>query len=47
MIPTSKKIRWLEDRSVLSTSDPNALERKRLYPVLVSFQTILYAISPH
>lgn len=47
MIPTSKQIRWLEDRSVLSPSDPNAIERKRLYPVLVSFQTVLYTISPH
>ncbi|GGO96035.1 Abi family protein [Actinomyces gaoshouyii] len=25
----------------------NTLERKRLYPVLVSLQTILYTISPH
>lgn len=47
MIPTSKQIRWLEDRSVLSPSDPNAIEHKRLYPVLVSLQTILYTISPH
>ena len=47
VIPTSKQIRWLEDRSVLSPSAPNAIERKRLYPVLVSFQTVLCTISPH
>lgn len=47
VIPISDDIRWLEDRSVLSPSDPDALERKRLYPVLVSFQTVLCTISPH
>lgn len=47
VIPISDDIRWLEDRSVFSPSDPDALERKRLYPVLVSFQTVLCTISPH
>lgn len=46
-IPTSETIPWLHDRSVFATNNNNALERKRLYPVLVSLQTILFTISPH
>lgn len=42
-VPKSSSIRWLEDTTVF-TSDP--WRRQRLYPVLVSLQTILYTISP-
>ena len=46
VIPKSRTVRWLNERSVFDTSNPRALERKRLYPVLVSLQTILFTISP-
>ncbi|WP_309323177.1 Abi family protein [Actinomyces stomatis] len=46
-IPRSPTIRWLNDRSTFDTGNPRALERKRLYPVLVSLQSILFTISPH
>jgi len=41
-LPESPDVAWLKDRSVL---DPD--RAKRLYPVLVSIQTILSTISPH
>lgn len=47
VIPRSPTVRWLNERSVFDTSNPRALERKRLYPVLVSLQSILFTISPH
>ena len=47
VIPKSRTVRWLNERSVFDTSNPRALERKRLYPVLVSLQSILFTISPH
>ena len=46
-IPRSPTVRWLTDRSTFDTGNPRALERKRLYPVLVSLQSILFTISPH
>ena len=46
-IPRSPTVRWLTERSVFDTNNPRALERKRLYPVLVSLQSILFTISPH
>ena len=46
-IPKSGTVRWLSDRSTFDTSNPEALERKRLYPVLVSLQSTLFTISPH
>ena len=46
-IPRSPTVRWLNDRSTFDTGNPRALERKRLYPVLVSLQSILFTISPH
>ncbi|NWN87873.1 MAG: Abi family protein [Micrococcaceae bacterium] len=42
MIPTSPKISWLS-----GTDSLPARSRKRLYPVLVSLQSILNEISPH
>ena len=47
VIPKSRTVRWLTERNVFNTSNPRALERKRLYPVLVSLQSILFTISPH
>ncbi len=41
-IPTSSKVRWLEVEGAL----PEA-SQKRLYPVLVSLQSILATVSPH
>ena len=46
-IPKSGTVRWLNDGSTFDTGNPGALERKRLYPVLVSLQSILFTISPH
>ena len=46
-IPRSPTVRWLTDRSTFDTGSPRALERKRLYPILVSLQSILFTISPH
>lgn len=46
-IPTSPTIRWLSDPSIFDRDDSNATPRKRLYPVLVALQTILFTISPH
>ena len=45
-IPRSPTVRWLTDRSIFDTGNPGALERKRLHPVLVSLQSILFTISP-
>ena len=47
VIPRSRTVRRLTERGVFDTSKPRALERKRLYPVLVSLQSILFTISPH
>ena len=46
-IPKSGTVRWLNDGSTFDTGKPGALERKRLYPVLVSLQSILFTISPY
>ena len=46
VIPRSPTVRWLTDRSIFDTGNPGALERKRLHPVLVSLQSILFTISP-
>jgi len=46
-IPKSKTVRWLTERSAFDTGNPGALEQKRLYPVLVSLQSILFTISPY
>ena len=46
-IPKSRTVRWLNDGSTFDTGNPGALERKRLYPVLVSLQSILFTISPY
>lgn len=43
MIPKSHKIRWLEDAEIFAR-DP--WRRQRLFPVVVSLQTILHTISP-
>lgn len=43
-LPTSDKVRWLEQSIVLS--DPHIRWEKRLYPVLVALQSLLYTISP-
>lgn len=40
-IPTSRRIRWLHDDIRESTTS------KRLYPVLVAIQVVLFTISPH
>lgn len=42
-LPKSRSIRWLADPTTI-TGDP--WRRRRLYPVLVSLQTILHTISP-
>lgn len=42
-IPRARSIRWLDDRD-LFTRDP--WRRQRLYPVLVSIQTVLHTVSP-
>lgn len=47
VIPRSPTVRWLTERNAFDTDNPRALERKRLYPVLVSLQSILFTISPH
>ena len=44
-IPKSGTVHWLNDGSTFDTGNPGALERKRLYPVLVSLQSILFTIS--
>jgi abortive infection bacteriophage resistance protein len=41
-IPTSPTVSWLEGDDALPERS-----RKRLYPVLVSLQTVLVTISPH
>lgn len=41
-LPTSGKVAWLADRSALVHPD----RAKRLYPVLVSIQSILTTVSP-
>lgn len=41
-IPTTSKISWLKDSDALP-----ARSRKRLYPVLVSLQSVLDSVSPH
>jgi len=41
-IPTSKRVAWLTDTSAL-----DGVSRQRLYPVLVSLQSVLATISPH
>ena len=46
-IPRSPIVRWLTDRNTFDTGNPRALERKILYPVLASLQSILFTISPH
>lgn len=43
-LPTSKKIKWLVDPSVIENSSDR---RMRLYSVLVSLQSMLYVISPN
>lgn len=43
MLPKSRAVRWLDDPGLI-TRDP--WRRQRLYPVLVSLQTILHTISP-
>lgn len=43
MIPTSRRISWLEDRTLFER-DP--WRRQRLYPVLASLQTVLRSLSP-
>ncbi len=43
MIPTSRSIRWLVE-SDLFTREP--WRRQRLYPVIVSLQTVLHTIAP-
>lgn len=42
-IPKSASIRWLEDRELFAREP---WRRQRLFPVLVSLQTILHTISP-
>lgn len=43
-LPTSNTIRWLQQPVVLS--DPHIRYEKRVYPVLVALQNLLYVISP-
>lgn len=43
MIPKSSWIRWIDDRDLFVR---DLWRTQRLYPVLVSFQSILYTISP-
>lgn len=43
-LPTSTKIKWLDDPSII---DDSSDRRKRLYSVLVSLQSILHVISPN
>lgn len=42
-VPRSRSIRWLDDVTTFETA---GWRRQRLYPVLVSLQTILHTISP-
>lgn len=42
-ISTAADVRWLEDRALF---DRESWRRQRLYPVLVSMQTVLHTISP-
>ncbi len=44
-IPVSPQIKWLEAPVVLA--DPRIDYKKRVYPVLVAMQSILYTISPN
>jgi hypothetical protein len=43
-LPTASTVAWLTDRNVLAAHPDRA---KRLYPVLVSIQSILTTVSPH
>lgn len=43
-IPADRSVPWLEAREMLD-EDPD--RRKRLYPVLVSLQSVLVTVSPH
>lgn len=45
-LPTSKRIRWLEKAVVLDAGHRHINYQKRLYPVLVALQSLLYNISP-
>ena len=45
-IPRSRHVRWLADNRVFGQGDSRTVSRKRLYPVLVAIQTILFTISP-
>ncbi|WP_267493942.1 Abi family protein [Cellulosimicrobium marinum] len=41
-IPTSSTVAWVSDRGAVAASD----RRRRLYPVLVSLQSVLTVVSP-
>lgn len=43
VLPKSRSIRWLHDPTLF---DREQWRRQRLYPVLVSLQTILYTVAP-
>ena len=43
VIPKSESIRWLQDRDLFTRDE---WRRQRLFPVLVSLQTLLHQISP-
>ncbi len=43
VIPKSRAVHWLDDRALFAR---DRFRRQRLYPVLVSLQTILYTIAP-
>ncbi|MDE9365685.1 Abi family protein [Luteipulveratus sp. YIM 133132] len=42
-IPSSLNVRWLDDRELF---ERDRWRRQRLYPVLVSLQTVLHTVSP-
>lgn len=42
-IPSSRRVRWLDDTALFQR---DTWRRKRLYPVLVSLQTVLHTVSP-
>lgn len=44
-IPTSKNTQWLSSAIILNNTNINA--EKRLYPILVAIQALLYVISPN
>lgn len=43
-LPSSQQVRWLQQPVTLA--DPHIRYEKRLYPVLVALQSLLYTISP-